>query len=166
MSKFQVTSATQDYVDQLEWNDKLAVATSVEQIRFHSKFKVHCFRNPQSIYEYPLSFFVQKDFPFLIELNMFIQQTGSSGLLSKWLGNYQNEFSIKSDNFRYIEMNIDTIWYMGSVCLCMLLTAFLVLNVERFIHKRTREMDVLRVWRFVEIMIDPKRHFLLKDLSL
>lgn len=94
--KFQVVEHPYIFLNKLEWNNKLAVAVSTElsfsrvktensQI-FH-QMDFYCFDQPNIIYKYSLKMLTRKSFPYLNELNDFIQRASDGGLIVKWLSN-------------------------------------------------------------------------------
>ncbi|XP_031634347.1 uncharacterized protein LOC116347768 [Contarinia nasturtii] len=94
LDQFKMVYQPSDYIDQLEWNDKLAVALSRELSRSptgkdnDSSLKIYCFEHPNNIYEYPLKVLMHKKFSYAKELNTFIRFARECGLIDKWLKEY------------------------------------------------------------------------------
>lgn len=158
-----MTNDTNEYMEQLEWNDKLAVATFY---RMQSRFGpiAYCFDNFENIYEYPLSILMRRDFPLVNELNKFIQYASSSGLLTMWIKQHKFDSPVEIEH-EMPKINLETgfflvLIYLAVVCGLLCLTA-----AERIIYSKVRNENSARIWRYIEMAIDPHRYFLLRDLS-
>lgn len=162
-----MTNDTNAYMRQLKWENKLAVATTIERVQSSFESIAYCFGHLESFYEYPVSILMRKDFPLANELNKFIQQANSNGFLSKWLeGNqFVMPIDIETDEKESEQVNVDTIFYLVIFHFTFSIGLVLLLAVERFIYKKVRSGNSSRFWRALEIGIDPYRHFLLRDLS-
>lgn len=157
-----------EYLHRLGWNDRLAVATSFGQIRndrILSKF-VYCFDEANNIQTYPLKVFMRKGFPYQVELNKFIQHISENGLIMKWYKKHKfGPFVEKPPSFQFIEITIEMYLVLGSFIIGALLGFVIILFVERMTYKKARSQGAIWLWRYIEMMIDPYRYFLLKDLS-
>lgn len=160
-----MTNDTNAYMRQLEWNDTLAVATTIERVQRIFGSMAYCFDNLQNIYEYSLSILMRKDFPLSNELNKFIQQTSSNGLLSMWLKQNQFESPIEIKKKGFQQVSADTIFYLLIFHFSFSLGLLLLVNAERFIYKKVRTENSTQIWRYLEMGIDPHRYFFLRDLS-
>lgn len=162
-----MTNDTNAYMRQLKWDNKLAVATTIEHVQSKFESIAYCFDHLESFYEYPLAILMRKKFPLANELNEFIQQINSNGLLSMWLKRNQfgSHVDIESDEKEFQNVNVDTIFYLLVFHFMFSLGLVLFLAAERFIYKKVRSKNSSKVWRALEIGIDPYRHFLLRDLS-
>lgn len=168
MARFTVSENLTEYLHQLNWKNKLAVATSFDRIRNHRVFSksVYCFDESNNIQTYPLKMFMRKDFPFQGELNKFIQIIGENGLSVKWRkGHIFGSFAEKPPKFSYSFVSFEAISVLVFNCIILLLSAVLFVFVEFFIYKKARTPGTARVWRFIEMAIDPYRYFLLNDLT-
>lgn len=149
--------------------NNLAFATSVERIRkdqLGSKMKFYCFKNVNSIYEYPVRMMMQKDFPLLNELNEFILYANDGGLTNKWLkGTRYGLVLERTPTFVYSEINQETFIFPYLLCGSLFLIASFVVCFEKNVHKNVRNGSSFRFWYYFEMLIDPNRYFLLKDLS-
>lgn len=150
----------------LDWNNKLAVATSSERVqndRLISKF-VHCFDEPNHIRRLSLKIFMRKDFPLRNELNRFIERVTEGGLIEKW-ENIRGAPVEKPPTFSYTEITLKVFLNIAYFSTGMVLIAVFTLLCERFVHKKARAPGAPRRWRYIEMMIDPFRYLLLNDLS-
>lgn len=106
------------------------------------------------------------NFPLINELNQFIEQAKDSGLITKWLkGNRFEPFLEKPPEFQFIEINWVAIITLFSICLSILSLASVVLIIEIIVDKKVRAKNSARYWRYIEMSIDPYRHFLNNDLA-
>lgn len=74
-------------MQQLQWNNKLAIATSQERIRKYPsdlELKIFCFKDSNIIYGYSLKILWQNNFPLADQLNQFILNANNAGLIHKW----------------------------------------------------------------------------------
>lgn len=168
MKKFTVTNDTNAYMRQLKWNDRLAVATTIERVKSGFESIAYCFDHFESFYEYSLSILMRKDFPLSNELNEFIRQVNSNGLLSMWLK--QNQFDSpfvdsEIDEKEFEQVSAETLYYLLIFYFTFSFGLVLLLAAEKFIYKKVRCENSAKIWRVLEIAIDPRRYFLLRDLS-
>lgn len=120
-------------MDELKWDDKLAVAASYARVRSDRSIftSYYCFDRLNSIHRHSLKFLMHKNFDMLNELNQFIEQAFESGLVVKWLkGNRFEPFVEKPPEFQYIEANFTACLVVLIICFCILLFASLILLIE------------------------------------
>lgn len=154
-------------MEELYWNDKLAVAASYTKFRNDRSLftSYYCFDRFNSFYGYSLKFLMRKNMDLINALNRFIEQAIESGLINKWLkGNQFEPFNEKPPEFQYIEADISNYVIVILMCSCILLFASLILYIEKFVDKKVRANNSARFWRYIEMGIDADRHFLLNDL--
>lgn len=166
MARFTVSENLTEYLHQLNWNNKLAVATSFDRIRNDRVFSksVYCFDESNNIQTYPLKMFMQKDFPFQRELNKFIKNIEENGLSVKWRkGHIFGSFAEKPPKFSSYFVSFEVISVLVFICIILLFSAVLILFFEFLIYKKVRTPGTARLWRFIEMAIDPYRYFLLND---
>lgn len=156
-----------EHLHQLEWNNKIAVAVSLAEVQNDRRLSnlVYCFNDP--IYEYSLKMFMRNDFPYINELNQFIQQAMDSGLILKWLKGYQFGSSIKrSEKTLYEYMhNHEALMLLIVFCCLLLSLAFFMWIIEKIVHKKVCTQNSALIWKYIEMMIDPYRHYWNHDLS-
>lgn len=139
------------------------MASSFERaqyLRSKSYFDLYFFNHPNQIRTYAPKFLMRPLFSFANELDKFIEQASNGGLINKWLKRYRLVFKGKdSDEYMYIKFeNLELI--LG-ISVIILLFALFVLMIEKFIFRKVRMVGSNRFWRYVEILIDPDRHFLM-----
>lgn len=168
MRNFKIVNNTNQYLNALKWENKLAVATSMELIR-HGRFKhlshIYCFdKSNESIYGRSLSILVRNNFSQLNELNRFIDLAKSSGLINQWLKQYQvfTEIPLK---YEYTPFQLDSIMFELVIYIGIASLATIVLVLELIVNKQVHSPNARKFWRYIEIVIDPYRHFLLNDLD-
>lgn len=109
---------------------------------------------------------MRNSFEFQREMNRFIELASESGLLQKWLKGNIFGCRVEGDQqFQYIEITIENYFVLALVGLGILVLSCIVLGLERIVYKKAREHDAARLWRYIEMMIDPNRYFFLYDLS-
>lgn len=167
MQNFEIFNDPNIYLSRLEWDSKLAVAVSREQLRNDeslSRLHIYCFENPNHIYEYPMRVLTTKKFRFLSQLNRFIKMTTESGLIGKWLKKIQfGQFGQGKTAPIYTEVDMEVIWVLVVIIAILLLFSTYVLY-ERAMAKRHKDKSNARIWRIIKMLIDPDRHFFMDDL--
>lgn len=151
---------------QLIENSKLAVAISLAHAHKSSLIspsEIYCFDESEIIHDYALKFLIRKDFHYLNELNTFIQMTSEGGLIEKWFSN--SSIHTHLEHFKLDNRQIAMKHLQGAFLLGFLLTilSFCLLFLERFIYKKMKSHKPHQFWAFIEMLIDPDRHFLLEN---
>lgn len=163
LDKFQFCDDINLCLSQLDQNSKLAVTISRERtLNFKSSSKF-CFEYPETIYEYPITFPVRRHFPYLKELNKFIQMASASGLIWKWRvdNQIQTDYTTKENTYQHLTLGN---YYGFFIILCIILLIDLaILLLEIFAHKKARMPNPSRFWIIVEMIIDSDRHFWLEN---
>lgn len=101
---------------------------------------------------------MRKDFPLANELNNFIRQTSESGLIEKWLKRYRSQ---EQENI-YIEYSRFSTESYYMIYGIYVFTSFLstsILALEIVIKKNLKKINSSRLWRYLEMYIDPYRYF-------
>lgn len=171
-SEFELVKQPIDYIRQLEWNDRMAVAASHKLSSLSSKsgndhfdpsMMIYCFKYPEHIHSYWVKMLAKQKFPLLNELNRLIQNAIENGLVEKWLKSFK---SLKGKTHQYNEVFGGEAFVVGyAIYSSMLLAAMLILIAERKLYPKVREANAARFWRYIEMYIDPNRHFLMHDLA-
>lgn len=174
VNRFEVIHDPNDYFDQLDWNDRLAIAashelsissTSEEEKRLRLKETIHCFKHPENIHKYSVKMLANKNFSLLMELNRFIQGASESGCIEKWLKSYRL-VEQKQPIYQYATTTVEHFLYIIAFLFWIVLFAFSVIVIERYVHAKVRTPDTFAFWRYFEMLvIDSDRHFLLDDLD-
>lgn len=173
LSNFELVDQPNDHLFQLERNDRLAIAISKElslspirkgNNRMDPKLKIYCFGNSNSLHEYELTLLLRKNFPYLNEMNKFLKYASGVGLIEKWLKNYRS-IAEKPPSYDYEMFKAESLYIAFTVFLCMMFASFIVVIMEKFVHKTVRTGNGGRFWRYIEIIIDPYRYLLLNDLA-
>lgn len=167
LQRFTVTEDMNKHLQQLNWDDKLAVAVSIkraEYVKLNASMSFHCFNHPNKIYEYSTKFLLQRNFTFANELNRFIEQASDGGLINKWQRSYR--FLDKEE----IQRNFDSVkaesLILELIVHCTLSAlACMILLLEKLVHKKVRMQASSPLWQFIQMAIDPERYFLLNDFT-
>lgn len=161
---FAITNASNEYLEQLDWDEKLAVVSSFERAQYFktkNNFDSYCFTHPNIVYEYATKFLCRPHFPFANELNKFIEQATDGGLINRWRTNYQSHFNPKYQDEAFY-FKIENYLLIMVILVHMIFLSYFVFVLERIVFKRVQLRGWRKFWRFVEMIIDPDRHFLLK----
>lgn len=162
MNIFEVTDHPDKCINELLWNDKLAIAISRE-LSICSRNNAYCFDHPNIIYEYSLSMLTRKDFPLINELNQFIQGAVEGGLITRWLKRYRSrekEIPPEYTDINWENFSIYVVFYLG-----LTFFAFVMLIIEKIVYRKVREPNSKPFWRYIEMAIDPYRYFFREDLD-
>lgn len=148
-------------LSQLSQNHKLAVAVSREQVQStyrSTTCQLHCFTNAEIIYDYALKFLVNKNFPYLNQLNEFIKTASEAGLIEKWQSKGSSQSYVEQGADPYDQLTMGNL-YAFNICICIIWIGIILLfSFEILVHKQVRKPNASRVWRLVEMAIDPDRH--------
>lgn len=157
-------------LSRLHHNSRLSVKISREKAhksRLISASQIHCFDKSEVIFDYSLKFLMQRNFQYINELNKFIEMATAGGLIKKWHSdsrirphdNYDNTKSFRSTKLES---------YYGILLLWMPLCVYCIFthHLEITVLKKLRMVGSTRIWVLIEMMIDPYRHFLLKNKGI
>lgn len=106
---------------------------------------------------------VRKNFLNLSQLNTFIQMAYTGGLIGKWKSINDAQIHRIRPGIEYNHLTFDHFRGMCFIWVSLILTAFLVFFFEKYIHKKKRQSNSTRYWKFIEMSIDPYRYFMLED---
>lgn len=161
LERFKTCGNLNECLRQLNHNSKLAVAISREHVRIKHFLPHHyCFKNVEIIHDYALKFLIQKDFPYVKELNRFIATASASGLIEKWhKGKNLRYTDVEHEHIANLKMSFMFIFMIMSV-------SFLMLCLERLVHKKTHQPNPSWSWLTIQMIIDPYRRFWLKTKYL
>lgn len=154
-------------LQQLHTNRYLAVAISLEHAQYThliSKSKIYCFENPETITEFAVQMLVRKDFPYLNELNAFINKAKESGLILKWLNENRNHQIHKEMHEGYGQINTETFLIIFIAWIGLTFIPSLIFVIERIVFHWAHKQNPTRISIFLEKMINSERYFLLNDI--
>lgn len=164
MRRFEVLDSPCKYLQQLKWNDKLAVAVSLERVRNEgliSNLGLYCFQSPNHIHEYSLKVLTSRNFPFLKELDHFIEMATESGLIMKWLkGCRFTSIYEKKPLYEYAEVKLELFICFILIVICLLLFSCFIAFLEKTAHNQIHVANVKLIWRYIEMAINPHRYFM------
>lgn len=168
LNKFIIINDIDVYLERLDWNYKLAVVSSIERAQYFTTkrhFDLYSFNHPNQVYGYTLKFLMRPHFPLANELNrLFIGQASESGLINNWLNNYRSQFKTKyQSEIMYLKLENATL--MLVIAAFLWLSSLSVCLLERIVFRKVRTVGSRRFWRYIEMIIDPDRHFLEKKYN-
>lgn len=109
---------------------------------------------------------MRKDFALQSELNRFIERASQHGLLMRWIKKSSfSSYLEKPPKFIYFEIAMDTHKFAQLFFFLFVLISTSSFIVERIVYKKVRANGASRWWRYMEVLIDPNRYFLLNDLA-
>lgn len=173
MNRFELVENPEHYLKQLDWDDELAVAVchqitlspiKIGNNRFDPKKMIYCFDPENSIHEYSIKILMQRNFSLINQLNEFILFASESGLITKWLVDYRS-LTVKESSAKFAIFKAEALIVQLCISFGMLVMAFIVVILEKIVHKMVQAENGIPFWYYLEILIDPYRHFLLQDLS-
>lgn len=160
LTHFKICNNLDQCLSRLSGNPKLAVAISREHVqnnRFISTSQFYCFES-ENIYEYDLNFLVGKNIPFSKDLNEFIRRVIESGLIKKW--HSDSQIRIPNKYINTIHEQLDGVFL---ICYTMIVVVIFIFILEKIVYTKVRSPNTSRYWKFIEMLIDPDRHFWLEN---
>lgn len=159
LDKFKICQDMDLCLRQLNQNSKLAVAISREYThnnRLNSDQTFYCFES-DIIFEYSLEFQIRKNFPYLAELNKFIEIACAGGLIEKWRSNhYIRGYKQEEKN---VPFSLEEMSGFLLIFPLIVVIIFITLFLERITYRKVRTPNTSRFWLIVEKIIDPERDF-------
>lgn len=115
------------------------------------------------IYEYSLRFLTRRGFPYLNELNRFIELANMGGLIEKWHSDSTRSLKDSSSHnqLSYRPLNLINLRGILIICSILAMPPFIVLILEYFVHKNATAKNPSRRWLMLQLIIDADRHFFL-----
>lgn len=166
MRKFSVTKDLNKDLQQLYWDRRLAVAISTEHARYvrNSKnLEFYCFNHPNKIHEYSTKYLLRHNFPFLKELNRFLKQASDGGLIAKWIKTCPHAAKKITNMKPFEDGSIIVELFIHNTAI---IVAFIVLIIEKIVHKKVHTQGSGRFWSFIQTLIDSERYFLLNKVNI
>lgn len=161
IQNFEICDNFDRCLSQLEQWPNLAIGISRAYVRNKYYPQVYCFERKETLYEYSLKFLTQKDFPYMKELNRFVEMANAAGLIEKWAKSVPIQ-SVKQEN-SYSRLKTDN--FIG-VYILMVFGYFLIFGIflfERYAYKKARERSSSKIWATIDMVIDGNRYFMLKN---
>lgn len=165
--RFQLCNSTDLCLNQFKWNKKLTIAVPKRYFQSQSIAKsneIHCIAHEELSHGYELSFFYQKNFKFIKELNEFIHLATEGGLITKWLNCMNTRISLTHGNDAVHQVTMEQVLGLIVICLSMLSLATCLFFFEKIVQERAQALNASRGWIFAQMIIDPNRYFLNYDL--
>lgn len=152
-------------INQVQFNSRLAVAIShdhARRIRKLSPFQFYCFETPEIIHSYALTFYVRATFPYINELNGFIEALSENGFSEKWRADNGVPYAFRSERQDSDDTIITLEKMIGLLCFTLTLQVLVILVFfsEILIYRSARKANSHRFWKIAEKSINPVRYFL------
>lgn len=164
---YRVCTNIDDCLLDLPLNNRLAVATPLKHAtnnRFVPNRKIYCFSEAEHIYSYPVPIFMHPDHPLLPQVNRIIQKSLEGGLFVKWNRDGGSDINRSSANDHPngpIVLSLEHIFTGVALSATFGLFAIGAFIAELIVHPIARRRNCARIWKWIDILIDGDRHFLL-----
>lgn len=161
MQHFEICEKMDKCLHRLEYDDKLAVATS----RFHMKSlniqsNVFCFGSYENIYSYLATFMIRSDFKFKDKINDILDKIILSGLFSKWKKDLRLDRQLlNNEEVRKInKTDLQILWLIlfWATIICLLVTL-----IEIFVKYQVQSKNAWKLWTCLDKFLNGKRNFFL-----
>lgn len=160
VENFEVSEDLDLCLSKLEENPTNAVIVSREYVRtMHQASQYYCFGRSDIIYEYALKMLVQKNFLYLNELNRFIKMSSENGLIGKWRTENNSHFKYNFNGKVIRQLRLENAYGFLIMYAFQKSIIILLIFLEKCVYKKANEPNPSRFWLFIEMLIDPDRHF-------
>lgn len=142
-----------------------ALLSSFDARQVDQESDVRCLGKSQMFYSYPIALFIRNDSTLIKPINKIIRRATEAGLVNVWLNRLLRERKAKKADLVIgpIELShLSFIFLLGTGFILLALISFIG---EIRIFKRSHAPNAARIWRWLEIFIDGKRHlFVFNDV--
>lgn len=159
---YRVCDNIDSCLDQLKWNDKLAISVSHQHARNYPPMpftEMTCFDQFEAIHTYFISMLVWKDHPALLDVITLTNRAFEGGLIVKWARDIQfnpkQETALKLVAFQLDHLGASILCFI--VCLCFSVMAFFG---EILTFRKVNEPNPHKFWIFGDYLINNDRVFL------
>lgn len=157
---------------QIKSNDYMAVAVAKAYVMNNPRWPngdFFCFPDADRIQGYPISFFVSAHthathHSVLSRMNGVIQMAVEGGLLAKWSSD--TEQTLMDDQpytFGPQQLSFNRLFMPLCFYVSLTFIATIIFIVELIVHSKITRPNASRFWVIVNMAIDGKRHFLLRN---
>lgn len=165
IKSFKVCGNLDHCLSQLNENSKLAVAVSVAHAHNSpsiSPSQIYCYDGLEIIHDYNLKFLIRNDFPYLMELNAFIQKISEGGVIKKWCSNnsIRTSYEHAKPNKQIVLKHLHGVLI---VLVALETWAFSIFVFEKYVAGKMQASNPNRFWIIMDMIIDGDRHFLLES---
>lgn len=168
IERYRVCPNLDDCLAQLVADDRLAVAISRQHARNSRrvpKQKIYCFDRREQIMDYPVSAWLPADDPWIERFNERFRWALEGGLLAKWRSDSQTPQQIKHSTAKGPEvLTMEHLFTAAVLYITFFVLSIFILSLEHLINYHMRKPSPSRFWRWADMMIDGKRHFLMPDM--
>lgn len=162
LKNYQICHEIGDCLNQLKWNDRLAVGVSSHLARNYPPVpytEMKCFGDTESIRGRFIAMYVWKGHPLLAEILSLTNRAFESGLFVKWHREVQHSPK-EMYKFPVVQFEVE---HLGAALVCFsifLFAAFVAFATELVIHKKLRAPNPHRFWILIDVIINDNRYFL------
>lgn len=165
LKRFEVCEDLEECLNQLEYDNRLAVAVSRQYaMRSQKRAAFYCFGESSSeISIHALTVLMKDGFKFVDDLNHFIKRAIEGGLDKKWLANSTSRYNHHTKKNHIVFITLNHLYGAFMLVIGGFLLAILVAIAEKIVYEHARKPNVSAFWCLAEMAIDPHRYFLVSD---
>ncbi|XP_055299443.1 uncharacterized protein LOC129567020 [Sitodiplosis mosellana] len=161
---FEVCDDIEKCLKRLTFDDSLAVATSQRYLEsLNIRRDIFCFDTSQNIYSYLRKFLIHTDFKLKDSCNNAVKWIMEAGLIARWKKDFSFKRDIDIENAEVHSVNIEDL--LGALILFggFFMLAIIVAGIEQITFRKAHFGNPKSFWKWMSMMIDGDRHFLLYD---
>lgn len=169
VKQFLLCSSVDECLRDLIHDDRLAVAVSLKHA-MHSAYipqsMIYCFTDNEVLYNYPIAMYLMPNHVLRPQINQIIKWSLESGLFVKW--NRDNEHTIVGHNQRRprtetgLRLTFEHIFAGLALYTVGMGLAIFAFFFEHVVHPKARQKKPSRLWKWLDMIIDGRRHFLFR----
>lgn len=170
MNNYQICKSDVECLENLKYNDKLAIAVS-RQYALHnahvSDTEIFCFDKSENIFNFFVSMHMKQNLDLHEKINGFIQRVLAVGLMKKWItdtqrrvrNNYDRERSTSPESA--VPLSLEH-WSLGFVLYILFMSlSFIAFYMEMLVYKNVCSNKSSKFWKWADLVMTGKRTFLL-----
>lgn len=163
MKNFEICDEIDKCLHRLEFDEKLAVATSRLHVNVMPMLQNNfCFTQSQNIQQYFISFLIKKNFPLRNQFDEIIKRIETSGFFFKWKHDLQTHHN-SNVNREFRRLSIADLEFMLAMLLCTTAASFVIIILEIFINYKVKSKNSTNFWKLLDKIICGERRFFLLD---
>lgn len=108
---------------------------------------------------------MRKGFDLQKKLDRFIEYSIENGVIVKWIRKYTYRTFDEKWRIQMDQAIAEIFTFFVPIILGLFLGASIIFLFEVIVHTKVHSHGSAKIWRYIQMMIDPERYFLLYDLS-
>lgn len=166
LHNFEVCNEIDECSHRVEFEDKLAVATSKLHIRtMPLQQNIFCYDPSQNIRNYLNTFMIRSDYSKKRVFNDVLKRIVASGIISKWKKDLRlyPETKRKQNSEEVRSLRFSDFYFTVVSFIPLVGISIMALTAEFIIHNKAHSMNATYYWKFLEKAICGKRYFFLLE---